>query len=299
MNMNVLSLFDGISAGQQALKECNIKINNYYASEIDKYAISVTNYNFPNTIQLGDVSKISNKFLETLPKIDLLIGGSPCNGFSNAGKGLNFKDSRSRLFFEYVRIFNKLKKLNPEIKFLLENVNMKKEWIDVISKKLKIKQIRINSSLLSAQNRDRLYWTNIKGITQPEDLNIYFKDIFEKDAPKVHYYKSGGLNWIKNHEKRKNKKLKIYTENSLKKMQMLEATMYKNYSSQRFFGIKDIYGLRYISLLECERAQTFPNNYTKFGIEDDKIKNISNSQRYKQLGNSWTVSVISHIFNNI
>lgn len=149
--MNVLSLFDGISAGQVALKRAGIKVNNYFASEIDPYAIKITQKNFPNTIQLGDVREVKG---ENLPQIDLLIGGSPCTGFSFAGKQLNFNDPQSKLFFEYVRLLEECK---PKY-FLLENVVMKKEYSDVITKYLGVDYIKINSSLVSAQNRERLYW---------------------------------------------------------------------------------------------------------------------------------------------
>lgn len=173
--MNVLSLFDGISCGQEALKRAGIKVDKYYASEIDEYAISIAQKNFPNTIQLGDVAQIQT---DKLPKIDLLIGGSPCQGFSFAGKQLNFSDPRSSLFFEYVRILNQVK---PTY-FLLENVKMKKEYRDIISKCLGVEPIEINSALVSAQNRKRLYWTNIPGIMPPEDKGIMLKDIVHENV---------------------------------------------------------------------------------------------------------------------
>jgi len=156
--MNVLSLFDGISCGQVALHRAGIEVDKYYASEIEKYAIQITQKNYPNTIQLGDVTQIKG-----IKDIDLLIGGSPCQGFSKAGKQLNFVDPRSRLFFEYVRILNEVK---PKY-FLLENVIMKQEYQDIISKYLGVEPIEINSALVTAQNRKRLYWTNIPGIQQP------------------------------------------------------------------------------------------------------------------------------------
>ena len=173
--MNVLSLFDGMSCGQIALNKLKIEYDNYFACEIDKYAIEITQKNFPNTKQLGDVTLIKG---EDLPKIDLLIGGSPCQGFSFAGKQLNFEDPRSALFFEYVRL---LKECKPTY-FLLENVKMKKEFQDVISEYLGVEPILINSSLVSAQNRERLYWTNIPNVTQPIDKNLVLKDIME-DLP--------------------------------------------------------------------------------------------------------------------
>lgn len=173
--MNVLSLFDGISCGQQALKELEIKVDNYYASEIKDIAIKVTTENHPNTIQLGDVTKIKiigdqficEKGVSVFTGIDLLIGGSPCQDLSSANKVRDgLKGSKSMLFWEYVRL---LKEVKPKY-FLLENVaRMKKEDKDIISKELGVEPIRINSSLLSPQLRDRLYWTNIPNVTQPED----------------------------------------------------------------------------------------------------------------------------------
>lgn len=185
--MNVLSLFDGMSCGQLALKKAGIEYRNYFASEVDKYAIKVSSENFPNMIHLGDVTKID---YSKLPKIDLLIGGSPCQGFSFAGKQLNFNDPRSALFFEYVKA---LKILNPKY-FMLENVKMKKEYQDVISTLLGVQPIEINSSLVSAQNRRRLYWTNISSVAQPEDRKIYLKDIIEDGADMVQIIRGRGNN---------------------------------------------------------------------------------------------------------
>jgi DNA (cytosine-5)-methyltransferase 3A len=156
--MNVLSLFDGMSCGQIALNQLGFKVNNYFASEIEPASMKVAKHNFPNTIHIGDVTKVKGS---ELPKIDLLIGGSPCQGFSFAGKQLNFNDPRSALFFEFVRLF---KETNPKY-FLLENVRMKTEYQDVITEHLNwIEPIAINSSLVSAQNRNRLYWTNIPDV---------------------------------------------------------------------------------------------------------------------------------------
>jgi DNA-cytosine methyltransferase len=170
--INVLSLFDGMSCGQIALDQLGIKVDNYYAAEIDKYAMQIAKKNYPNTIHLGDVTSV---YAQHLPKIDLLMGGSPCQGFSFAGKQLNFDDPRSALFFEFVRL---LKECKPKY-FLLENVRMKKEYQDVISEHLGVEPIMINSALVSAQNRVRLYWTNIPNITQPEDKGIVLKDILD------------------------------------------------------------------------------------------------------------------------
>lgn len=173
--INVLSLFDGMSCGQIALERLGIKVNNYFASEIDKWAIQVAKDNYPDTIHLGDVRDIK---AEDLPKIDLLIGGSPCQGFSFAGKQLNFEDPRSKLFFEYVRL---LEECEPKY-FLLENVRMKKASLDVITAHTGVRPIKINSALVSAQNRNRWYWTNIPGVEQPKDKGIRLRHIIENGA---------------------------------------------------------------------------------------------------------------------
>lgn len=170
--MNVLSLFDGMSCGMIALERLGIPVDNYYASEIDKYAIQVSQANYPNIIQVGDITELD---LSTLPKIDLVMGGSPCQGFSFAGKQLAFDDPRSALFFEFVRC---VKELKPKY-FLLENVRMKKEYLDVISEYMGVEPIMINSALVSAQNRVRYYWTNIPNIEQPEQRGIVLRDILE------------------------------------------------------------------------------------------------------------------------
>jgi DNA-cytosine methyltransferase len=177
-DMNVLSLFDGMSCGQIALEKAGIKVDNYFASEIDKYAIQVTKHNYPNTKHIGDVTQVKGA---DLPKIDLLCGGSPCQGFSFAGKQLNFDDPRSKLFFEFVRLLEETK---PKY-FLLENVKMKKEYQDIISKYMGCEPVIINSSLVSAQNRVRLYWTNISDITQPKDKEIVISDITEDGFGKI------------------------------------------------------------------------------------------------------------------
>ena len=174
--MNVLSLFDGISCGMVALERTGIKVDKYYASEIDPYALKISKKNYPNIIQLGDINNWKSWDIDW-SAIDLVIGGSPCQGFSRAGRGLNFEDQRSALFFTFVDILNKVKENNNDVLFLLENVKMRKEWVDVISSYVGVEPIEINSALVSAQNRQRLYWTNIEGVTQPEDKQIYLKDI--------------------------------------------------------------------------------------------------------------------------
>jgi len=182
LGLNVLSLFDGMSCGQIALERAGIKVDNYFASEIDKYAIAVTQANYPNTKQVGSVTDLKSS---SLPKIDLLVGGSPCQGFSFAGKQLNFDDPRSKLFFEFVRLLKELREVNPNILFLLENVKMKKEFQDVITEHIGVEPIEINSNLVSAQNRKRLYWTNIPGVKIPSDKGILLKDIVHENNDEV------------------------------------------------------------------------------------------------------------------
>lgn len=198
--LTVLSLFDGMSCGAIALREAGISVKQYFASEIDRQAIRQTQHNFPDTIQLGNVTDVK---ATDLPSIDLLIGGSPCQGFSFAGKQLNFSDPRSKLFFEYVRILREIQAYNPDVKFLLENVRMLSEYENIISSHLGIFPVAINSALVSAQNRYRLYWTNIRiksvhdlfgstlhtDIPQPEDRGIYLRDVLDSDVDSRFYLK--------------------------------------------------------------------------------------------------------------
>lgn len=300
--INVLSLFDGISCGQIALERIGIEVENYFASEIDKYAMQITMANYPNTKQLGDVRNVT---AEKLPNIDLLIGGSPCQGFSFAGAGLNFEDERSKLFFEFVRLKNELK---PKY-FLLENVKMKQEFQDIISEQLGVKPIMINSSLVSAQNRERLYWTNIPVIGQPNDKGILLKDIIEdgeclKDKSQTilaTLYKENAKNMIKRNKQgllilkniypKKGQNGNIYS--IFGKCKTLSAGVGikgNGIGSSNAPKIESINadGWRKLSPLECERLQTVPDGYTKY---------VSDTQRYKALGNGWTVDVISFIFS--
>lgn len=206
-SINVLSLFDGMSCGQIALKELNYSINKYYASEIDKYAIKQTQLNFPNTIQLGDVTKWREWDIDW-ESINLILAGSPCQGFSFAGKQLAFDDERSKLFFVFIDIFNHVKKKNKNVMFLLENVNMKFSHLHIISKYCGVFPVNINSNLVSAQNRNRWYWTNIRtknvglfseiysDIPQPKDRNILLRDILEDNVDEKYYISQAVINRI-------------------------------------------------------------------------------------------------------
>ncbi len=260
---NVLAPFDGISCGRVALERAGIEFDNYYSSEIDKYTIQIADKNYPDNIHLGDILNWRDWDLED---VDLIMGGSPCQGFSIAGHRLNFDDPRSRLFFDFVDV---VKHYKPKY-FLLENVRMRKDIQDAITAILGVEPIMINSSLVSAQNRVRLYWTNIPNITQPEDKGIVLKDILEIDGYvdrdksyclDANYYKGGNL--------------KSYFE---------------KHRRQLVFSDSGLTTWRKLTPLECERLQTLPDGYTE---------GVSNTRRYKAIGNGWTVDVIAHIFNHI
>jgi len=273
--MNVLSLFDGISCGQIALNRAKIKYDTYFASEIDKHAIKVTQNNFPNTIQLGDITKIKGF---DLPKIDLVIGGSPCQGFSFIGKGLNFQDPRSSLFFEFIRL---LEEINPKY-FLLENVKMKKEWKEVITNYMGIEPIELCSSLFSAQRRKRLYWTNIPFDTKIKDKEIVLDHIIDHSIKEYKIPK----NW----ELRVPTHLPKYCDPYNRKEIKDKSTTLRTNSYNGNMWIKTKDGYRNLTRTEAELLQTIPIGYTN---------PISENQAKKCMGNSWTVDVIAHIFSYI
>jgi len=389
LGLKVLSLFDGMSCGQLALQRLGIEVDTYYASEIDKYAIQVTQANFPKTIQVGDVCELK---AEDYQDVDLILAGSPCQGFSFAGKQLAFDDPRSALFFEFIRL---LKEIKPKY-FLLENVKMKQQFQDVITEQVsacypdfeggdlfgsQIKPILINSALLSAQNRQRLYWTNIPNIEQPKDKGIVLRDIledtdsWEEDTPQylknnfhgeprgnqvrhideskaktltASMYKGQIQTWIKKDKvvsgawrarsvkdgkrvawkETKPKQMlelrKDFKSNSIGSVQkdsvvvstkpnqinpskkaggkqpyMQDRVFHKegkshalteSFASRTHVGEENNLSWRKLTPLECERLQTVPDNYTN---------HVSNTQRYKMLGNGWTVEVIAHILNNM
>ena len=380
--MNVLSLFDGMSCGRIALDRLGIPVDKYYASEIDKFAIQVSEANYPDIIRLGDVCDVK---AEDLEPIDLLIAGSPCQGFSFAGHQLAFDDPRSALFFEFVRL---LKECKPKY-FLLENVRMKKEFLDIISEQVGCEPIFINSALVSAQSRQRYYWTNIPSIEQPEQRGIVLRDILESEVrdefryskKSIEYMERGNDKWqqagkrradryeqtadkdksfaitanwhkgvpynyfkeqthdtpkqvgtasdIKGHDILKrvyppegksptlttmgggNREPKVVTGGALrarskkdgkqvewketKPKQMLELRKDKKSNaistvSKDSLVVEDEVHWRKLTPIECERLQTVPDNYTDC---------VSNTQRYKMLGNGWTIEVIAHIFKNM
>lgn len=310
--MNVLSLFDGISCGQIALQRAGIKVDSYYASEIDKHAIKVTQHNWPNTVQLGSVVDVK---AESLPKINLLIGGSPCQSFSIAGNKEGF-DGKSGLFFEWLRLLNETQ---PKY-FLLENVLMKKEWQDKITELVGTEPQVISSSNFSAQARERLYWTNIPyELTLPQN-NLFLSDFLEKEVDvkyillnnyKLKSLKSGETrievlktNYRHNHKVGKQSPVlvsevigdtpsgrsrqtdRLYS--SLSKSPTLLANRACDLKID--CGSSSMENWRTLTPIEAERLQTVPDNYTCC---------IPDNKRYHALGNGWTVDVIAHILKGI
>jgi DNA (cytosine-5)-methyltransferase 3A len=354
--MNVLSLFDGMSCGQQALERAQKRVTNYYASEIDKFAIEVTQRNYPNTIQLGNVLNVKG---QDLPKIDLLIGGSPCQSFSFAGKrkgmatkceteiltlehylelkkdGYQF-EGQSYLFWEYMRL---LKEVKPKY-FLLENVEMGEKWERVLSKAIGVNGLHINSALVSAQNRKRIYWTNIgmgsaglfgdyiSFIKQPKDRGIMLKDILEKNINDKYFLSEKMIKGLFSHNEKMKKRgnnFEFKPTDGSGKSKCLTQRCYKmglddNYivyntmprSSTTGKGgtgllsrsdgktycldtgntnvVKYNEKIRRLTPVECERLQTVKDNYTE---------GVSDTQRYRMLGNGWTVEIIKEIFSYI
>lgn len=277
--MNVLSLFDGMSCGQIALERAGVKVDNYFASEIDKYAIKVTQHNYPNTIQLGDIIKIKS---EALPTIDLLIGGSPCQDISNLNKFKKGLDGeKSGLFYQYYRLW---KELNP-LYFFLENVSGSTSAISKISKIMGVHPIRLNSNLVSAQNRKRLYWTNIPIMSLPQNNYIALSDILDLQVDDKYYQSEGWLRWWQENKQFQLKKK--YSSLNAKIASCLTKRMYASWNGN---FIKDDKGIRRLTPTECEKLQTVTIGYTS--VVDDKF-------RYEILGNGWTVDVISHFFKHI
>ena len=311
--MIVLSLFDGISCGQVALNRLGIKIDKYYASEICDYSIKITKHNFPNTIEIGDVRDINGKDYKN---VDLLIGGSPCQSFSFAGSGIGmvtqekkevtnlkqylklkekgFKfEGYSYLFWEYVRI---LKEVKPKY-FLLENVKMAKKWEKVITDALEVEPILLDSSLVSAQTRERLYWTNIPNFKKPEDKNIYIEDILQEDIE--HKYLPTTRLDYNNYDKSKvDKSIHKYTATQIGNSRNFGNSIRNNgkaFTLRRIEPngiIDENYRIRRFTPIEAERLQTLPDNYTL-------VDGIYDSQRYEALGNCWTVDIIVSLLKGI
>lgn len=310
--MNVLSLFDGISTGRYCLERAGIQVDNYFSSEIDSNAIKISEKNYPDIIRLGDVTNIETIML---PRIDLVIGGSPCQGFSRAGKCLNFDDPRSKLFFEYVRILEEIKSYNPDVKFLLENVKMKTEWSQIITEHLGVEPIEINSKVLSAQNRPRVYWTNIP-VNLISDKNVYLEDIVEEVDTTGFIEKDGLLFDQSISEASRDLVSVVNGEVRIKQSTILGYIVAEDYDginldfptsksrrgrvikkkSPTITRVQNTTGIYYkgifrpFTVTELERLQTLPDGYTE---------GVSLSARKEAIGNGWTADVITHIFRGL
>lgn len=289
--LTVLSLFDGISCGQVAFERTKRKIDKYYASEIEKDPIKITQKNFNNTIQLGDITKITEAMLDSIMPIDIVIGGSPCQDLSvykfDRGEVTGLNGEKSGLFYHYARI---LKYAKPKY-FILENVPMAKEWEDMITDILGVNPIMINSNLVCAADRKRLYWTNIPGVEQPKDLKIMIKDIIlpsDKVDSKYWYDKEFTYNGdnekvqctlvMKGHRHMK----EVYNQNG--KSSTLTTCNGGNLQKKVYQDGR----CRKFTPLEYERLQTLPDGYTE---------GVSDTSRYSAIGNGWTVDVIAHILS--
>lgn len=287
--MNVLSLFDGMSCGQIALNRIGIKYDNYFASEVDKFAIQVTQKNYPNTKQIGSVVDVKG---ENLPKIDLLIGGSPCQGFSIAGNKLNFEDERSKLFFEFVRLKNELK---PKY-FLLENVKMKDEIANAIDNLLGVNRVFIDSRDFTGHIRKRYYWTNLP-IEEIKSKEIKISDIIE-DVPfnknmaffldRTPYAPTESYDGIKTINPKDNNGKQTWQRGRVYDISGNCPTICASLFDLNI--TKDHKYYRKLTINECEKLQGVPKDYTK---------GVPKGERGKMLGNGWTVDVIAHIFKNI
>lgn len=311
--MNVLSLFDGISCGMIALERTEIKVDSYRASEIEDSSIKISEHNYPDIIRMGDVTKWKEWDIDW-SSIDLVLGGSPCQGFSRQGVGLNFEDPRSKLFFEFRDIVEHVKEHNPNSHFLLENVHMKKEWEQVITDYMGVPVIDINSKLVSAQNRPRLYWTNIEGVEQPDDRNILLKDILLKNKDDFETVDVNGIQFEKGFSDNSMKlvsnwngeirvsqstkqgyivaedgdgvNLSFPTSKSRRGRVIKQKT--NTLDTQCNIGVYQDGLIRRLVNEELERLQTLPKGYTAC---------VSDRDARKAIGNGWTVDVIAHILS--
>lgn len=284
--MNVLSLFDGMRCGWFCLESAGIEIDNYYASEINQYAINVADKNYPNAVNMGDITKWREWDIDW-SSIDLIMAGFPCQAWSISGNQEGLSDPRGALALVLMEIWEHVKSVNPEHKFFFENVFMKPEHECFLNGLFGFMPHKIESNLIAPVDRKRNYWTNIEF----EPLNkakISFGDVREWDVADNFYYSERAFNWLCNHAKRKGKDLKLFTTKG--KMQMLEASMFKNYSSQRFFGVLDHKGVRYITPVEALRCH---------GLPDDYADNVSNTRIYEMVGNGWECRTVTHIFTGL
>ncbi len=291
--INVLSLFDGISCGRVALERAGIPVAQYYASEILSDAIKIAHRNYPDTVDLGDITKISDETMDSLPQIDLLIGGSPCQDLSvykfDRGECTGLNGEKSGLFYHYLRI---LKYIKPRF-FLLENVPMLKQWEDTISELLGVKPILINSSLVCAADRKRLYWTNIPGVSQPEDRGIVLADIVQNadEVPQKYWYDKPFT--YNGDDEKVQCTLQMKGHRHMKEVYNLKGKCATLTTCNGGNLQKKVYQdgrCRKLTPLEYERLQTLPEGYTE---------GICDTARYSAIGNGWTVDIIAHILGHI
>ena len=295
--MNVLSLCDGMSCGQIALKELNIPIDSYYASEIDKNAIKVTQDNFPDTIQIGDVTKITEDFLKTLPKIDLVLFGSPCRSLSKATAGRekynNGLQGISWLFYPCNDILQWIKKNNnPNVKFLVENVDSdKKDDIEEMSNLLGVQPIMIDSNLFSAQDRKRNYWTNIPIAPLPTSCDTVLKDILDDNVDEKYFYNKP---FTYNGDDKK-----VQATLEMKGHDIIKRVNNKNYKSPTLTSCRG--GNLQKKVYDNGRCRKLtPNEYRKLQTIPDWYKmNVANSHIYNMCGDGWTIEVIKHILSGL
>ena len=310
MNKNkndVLALFNGMSCGRIALDRAGIKYGRYYSSETNKYCKTVTRNNYDDIFEVGDINYWKYWGID-FSNIGLILAGFPCQPWSVAGNGKGVEDLRGQLVYPLVKIWQHIKKLNPDVRFLFENVKMPNKKVKFINELFSMEPILINSNLVSAQNRTRYYWTNILGVNQPKDKNIILKNIIEHgvvDREKSHcidscYHKGGNLNQYLSKSRRQvvfnysssgrggGKVEGRHYDSSDKKAHTLTATGYTARSFTGLYSKKE--GIRKLTVLECERLQTLPPGYTQ---------GVSNTQRYKMIGNGWTIDIIAHILNGL
>jgi hypothetical protein len=282
--MNVLSLFNGMNTGRQALENVGIKVEKYYSSEIKPYAIELTQYHFPDTIQVGDVTKWKDWDIDW-KSIDLVLSGSPCQDLSAAGKRAGINGSRSSLFFTFVEILEHIKSLNPNVLFLQENVgSASKLDVGIMSRALGIYPVRINSSLLTAQLRDRYYWSNIRtkedgmfgdiitDIPQPKDKGILLKDIITSGEVEI------------------NKHTCLNTLSGAMENSKQEYLLHRNETTGMITLIKENEKVRTVNKVEMCRLQGFPDNYCDI---------LTSKKAGSLLGDGWTLPIIEHIFKFI
>lgn len=275
-------MFDGPSCGMVAALLAGIEVTEYHSYEIDEDAITVSKWNWPRIQRHGSV--VGASFYRW---VDLLLAGSPCQGFSKIGRGLNFNDECSKLYFEFERALSEAQEINPNLYWMLENVDMPREWQDIISGRLGVAPILINSKLLGPVSRPRLYWTNIQGIEQPRDAGVLMRDIIQ-EAPAKYFLKNRSAKrldrWINTSDYERAKCISaLDTDKGI----CFTARMYSNWKGNFVTQRGDV---RQLTPLECELAQGLPAGYTEC---------VSDTAAYKMLGNGWHVPTVAHILSFI